>query len=86
MYIKGNSQLRHQNAKFPSSEWRLKWLKENTSEETRQIAHKSMHAILHELNAYTLKIYELRDLAVQMINEGDIQGGLSILNKIGEVE
>ena len=85
MYVKNSLKMKYQDKKYPDSNTRSKWLKENSTPETRGVIMKGMHFILGEVDLYTLNIYEKRDMAVSLIKEGKIEEALAILDKIGDV-
>lgn len=87
MYAKGACQLKYQDAKYPSAETRSTFLSQYKDDmEKRSLVRNGMNFILGELDLYTFKIYEQRDMAVQCLNNGDIEGAKKWLDKIGSID
>ena len=71
-------------AKFPDSNTRMQYLSQYKDDrESYGVAQDAIFFILNKVQAYTVKQYNLRDVAVEKIKEGNIEEALQILSQIG---
>jgi len=79
-----NMKLTRQKERYPDSNTRLKYLDEHSDDTNRHHVRDGMYFILNKCDLYLFKIYEQRDVAIELIKQGRTEEALKVLSLIGQ--